>query len=122
MSRIRSRDTRPELIVRRLLHAQGLRYRTHVVGVPGRPDSSSAEQELSCSSTAIFGMGGNSRTGRRCSAPTGARRSSATCAATPDNFDELERQGWTVIRLWEHEIEADAHGCAERVVCAVQTR
>jgi hypothetical protein len=36
MSRIRSRDTRAELVVRRLLHARGLRYRTHVPGLDWR--------------------------------------------------------------------------------------
>ena len=38
MSRIRSRDTKPELTIRRLLHANGLRYRVHVKSLPGRPD------------------------------------------------------------------------------------
>lgn len=37
MSRIRSRDTRPELALRRLLHAAGFRYRLHRK-MPGRPD------------------------------------------------------------------------------------
>ncbi|WP_311721305.1 very short patch repair endonuclease [Sphingomonas sp. BK345] len=38
MSRIRSRDTKPELLLRRALHARGLRYRLHVRDLPGRPD------------------------------------------------------------------------------------
>ena len=38
MSRIRGRDTDPELRVRRYLHASGLRYRLHVKGLPGKPD------------------------------------------------------------------------------------
>lgn len=38
MSGIRSRDTKPELVVRRFLHSQGLRYRLHVRNLPGRPD------------------------------------------------------------------------------------
>jgi len=38
MSRIRSRDTKPEMIVRRHLHALGLRYRLHDSKLPGRPD------------------------------------------------------------------------------------
>ena len=38
MSRIRGVDTKPELAVRRALHAQGYRYRIHVRGLPGRPD------------------------------------------------------------------------------------
>src|ERR1700674_4838408 len=38
MARIRSKDTAPELAVRRYLHAKGLRYRLHHAGLPGKPD------------------------------------------------------------------------------------
>jgi DNA mismatch endonuclease, patch repair protein len=38
MSAIRGRDTKPEIRVRRLLHAAGFRFRLHVKGLPGRPD------------------------------------------------------------------------------------
>lgn len=38
MSRIRGGDTQPEMRVRRLLHAMGLRYRLHGKQLPGKPD------------------------------------------------------------------------------------
>lgn len=38
MSRIRGKDTKPELKVRRALWAEGLRYRLHVKDLPGKPD------------------------------------------------------------------------------------
>lgn len=38
MSRIRSKDTKPELLVRRYLHARGYRYRINVKRLPGTPD------------------------------------------------------------------------------------
>ncbi len=38
MSRIRARDTKPEMILRRGLHAKGLRFRLHRKDLPGRPD------------------------------------------------------------------------------------
>lgn len=38
MSRIRSKDTKPEMLVRRFLHAHGFRYRLHVKHLPGKPD------------------------------------------------------------------------------------
>lgn len=38
MSRVRGKDTKPELIIRRGLHARGLRYRLHDKKLPGRPD------------------------------------------------------------------------------------
>jgi len=38
MSRIRSKDTKPEWSVRRLVHRMGYRYRLHAKELPGRPD------------------------------------------------------------------------------------
>lgn len=38
MSRIRGRDTKPEFVIRRLLHGLGFRYRLHQGDLPGRPD------------------------------------------------------------------------------------
>jgi len=38
MSRIRSRDTTPEVFVRRLVHGMGYRFRLHVASLPGKPD------------------------------------------------------------------------------------
>jgi DNA mismatch endonuclease, patch repair protein len=38
MSRVKSKDSRPEMIVRRVVHAMGYRYRLHVKDLPGRPD------------------------------------------------------------------------------------
>ena len=38
MANIKGKDTKPEMIVRRLLFAQGYRFRLHVVGLPGTPD------------------------------------------------------------------------------------
>jgi DNA mismatch endonuclease (patch repair protein) len=38
MSRIRGKDSKAELIVRRLIHAAGFRYRLHVAKLPGKPD------------------------------------------------------------------------------------
>ncbi len=38
MSRVRSRDTKPEMRVRRLVHSMGYRYRLHARDLPGRPD------------------------------------------------------------------------------------
>jgi DNA mismatch endonuclease (patch repair protein) len=38
MGKIRSTDTRPELVVRRLVHGMGYRYRLHRKELPGKPD------------------------------------------------------------------------------------
>lgn len=38
MSRVKGKDTKPEMVVRRYLHALGFRYRLHVKHLPGKPD------------------------------------------------------------------------------------
>lgn len=38
MARVRSRDTRPEMVVRSLVFSLGYRYRLHAKDLPGRPD------------------------------------------------------------------------------------
>ena len=38
MSRIKSKNTKPELVVRKLLHAAGFRFRLHITDLPGTPD------------------------------------------------------------------------------------
>lgn len=38
MSRVKAKNTRPEMAVRRLLHAAGYRYRLHARDLPGKPD------------------------------------------------------------------------------------
>src|SRR5579875_3014477 len=38
MSRIKAKNTKPEMLVRKFLHANGFRYRLHVKDLPGKPD------------------------------------------------------------------------------------
>ncbi len=38
MSRVRSKDTKPEMVIRRLVHGLGFRFRLHVRDLPGNPD------------------------------------------------------------------------------------
>jgi DNA mismatch endonuclease (patch repair protein) len=38
MSRIKGKDTKPEMLVRRFLHANGFRYKLHDKNLPGKPD------------------------------------------------------------------------------------
>jgi DNA mismatch endonuclease (patch repair protein) len=38
MSRIKGKDTKPEMLVRKFLHAQGFRYKLHDKKLPGKPD------------------------------------------------------------------------------------
>lgn len=103
MSRIRGRDTKPELVVRRGLHARGLRFRLHRRDLPGRPDL-----VLPRYRTAIF-IHGCFWHGHHCpmfkwpaTRPDfwkrkigGNRERDAAAVAA------LRREGWRVLLIWE---------------------
>lgn len=45
MAKVRSKDTKPEMAVRRLVHGMGYRYRLHCAALPGRPDLAFASRK-----------------------------------------------------------------------------
>ena len=55
MSRIRGKNTKPERIVRSMLHAMGYRFRVHKKDLPGKPDITLPKHKKSFSFTVVFG-------------------------------------------------------------------
>ncbi|MGW4301863.1 very short patch repair endonuclease [Streptomyces sp. NPDC004646] len=111
MSRQGSRDTAPEVAVRRLLHAQGMRYRVNVP-VPGMPRRT-IDIVFGRAKVAIF-MDGCFWHG----CPQHATQPKANAAWWRAKLDKnvtrdlettrhLESMGWTVLRFWEHESAED---------------
>jgi DNA mismatch endonuclease (patch repair protein) len=105
MAAIRSKDTTPELAVRRYLHARGLRYRLHPRDLPGRPDL-----VFSALRTCIFVHGcfwhgcPHCIDGRRQvqSNTTYWIPKIATNRARDDRHRQtLQAAGWTVFTIWE---------------------
>lgn len=104
MSRIRGRDTRPEIGLRRALHARGLRYRLHDRRLPGRPDIVFPRFRAACF---VHGCFWHRHAG--CSyATTPATRAAfwsakfeANVARDARNRVELLAVGWRVAVVWE---------------------
>jgi DNA mismatch endonuclease, patch repair protein len=104
MSRIRSSETKPELAVRRMLHARGLRFRLHRKDLPGRPDLVLPKYR-----TAIFvhGCFWHQHSGCRLASKPKTRRGywEPKLARNVDrdgrNKAELELLGWRVETIWE---------------------
>lgn len=105
MSRIRSRDTAPELAVRRAIHSAGLRYRLHRKGLPGRPDLIFPGRRLALF---VHGCFWHQHGCRLSHAPASRldywgpklRRNKERDA---ENADSLTAAGWTVMCVWECE-------------------
>lgn len=117
----RSRDTRPEVAVRRAVHALGMRYRVGVRPIPTLRRT--ADLVFTRAKVAVFVDGcfwhgcpehylaPRSNAGFWSSKVERNRRRDA------DTTDRLRSQGWTVLRFWEHE---DAATAALRVQASVQ--
>lgn len=112
MSRITGRNTKPELLLRSLLHRRGFRFRLHVKDLPGRPDIVFPKLRI-----AIFvhGCFWHRHPGcRNATMPSTrpefwAAKFEANVERDARNSAALEEVGWTVLTVWECELEHDAH-------------
>lgn len=122
MSLIRSKDTRPELTIRRLLHARGLRFRKHMPGLPGKPDLVFVSAKVVVFVDGDFWHGWRLPIWRHKLAPYWRRKIEGNRRRDQRTFRRLRRRGWYVLRLWEHQIERGAERCIDRVEAAVRPR
>ena len=104
MANIRSKDTKPELVVRTLLRELGIRYRLNVRTLPGKPDITVGPRKLAIFVHGCFWHRHSCRLGKATPATNTAfwaskfadnqRRDRATRKA-------LKLLGWRVITVWE---------------------
>lgn len=119
----RSRDTSPELAVRRLLHAAGLRYRVAFRPLPNLRRT--ADIVFTKPRIAVFIDGcywhacPEHRTVARSNAVYWSEKLARNVARDADTTSQLEEAGWTVLRFWEHEDPADV---AATVASAVRSQ
>ncbi|MBF0887823.1 MULTISPECIES: very short patch repair endonuclease [Gluconobacter] len=111
MSRIRGRDTAPEIRLRSLLHRVGFRFRLHTKDLPGKPDIVLPKYH-----TVIFvhGCFWHRHEGCRNATKPSTRtefwqaKFDGNVARDKRNKAALEAAGWTVITVWECELKANA--------------
>ncbi|HED8873731.1 very short patch repair endonuclease [Pseudomonas aeruginosa] len=109
MSGIRGRDTKPEMTVRKFLHARGYRFRLHRKDLPGRPDL-----VLPRFKTCIFIHGCFWHHHEGCRFATLPKtRADFWAQKLRDNVErdrrvqeELVRKGWRVLTIWECELKS----------------
>ena len=103
MSSIPSRNTRPELYVRRLLWADGFRYRLHVKRLPGSPDLVLAKYHLTVFVHGCFWhQHGCSRAKRPSSNQEyWDRKLDGNVSRDSRDRIRLEELGWVVVTIWE---------------------
>ena len=118
MARIKSKDTAPEVFVRRLLHGLGYRYRLHRHDLPGRPDL-----VFSSRRKVVFVNGCFWHYHRECShahIPASNRdywleKLMRTRIRDERNLAKLEELGWDVAIIWQCQLR-DLDGITRRLV------
>ncbi|HXK50266.1 MAG TPA: DNA mismatch endonuclease Vsr [Clostridiales bacterium] len=121
MSRIRSRDTKPELLVRSYLHKKGFRFslngkvskKTYYKGVlPGKPDIVLPKYKMVIF---VHGCFWHRHIGcSRCTFPKSnteywLNKFNDTISRDKDNTERLSNTDWNVITLWECELKKNVY-------------
>ncbi len=106
MARIRGKDTKPELLVRSLLHGMGYRFRLHRKDLPGKPDIVLPKYE---SVVLVHGCFWHRHKGCQYAYMPKTRVSfwkkkfKENIDRDKNNLSQLEELGWNVLTVWECE-------------------
>lgn len=119
MQAIRSRDTKPERLIRSLLHAQGLRYRVAAKPLPSLRRTADIVFRPSKLAVFIDGCYWHGCPEHYVSPKTNpgywSDKVARNMARDRDTDEKLRAAGWTVLRFWEHE---PAEDCAVKIAAA----
>lgn len=106
MSRVKGKGTGPEMVIRRLAHSLGMRFRLHKSELPGRPDLAFPRYR-----TVLFVHGCFWHRHAGCKKATSPKskvvyweeKFRANVERDARNATELDRMGWRVLTVWECE-------------------
>jgi len=106
MSRIRGKDTRPEKLVRSLLHKNGFRFRLHVKDLPGKPDIVLPKYKKIIEVRGCFWHMHDCKYGKvkpKNNSEFWEKKRQATVKRDMKNLRKLKNEGWQVLVVWECE-------------------
>ena len=116
MQAVKSKHTKPEMIVRRLLHGMGYRYRLHRKDLPGRPDIAFVSRRKAIFVHGCFWHGHGCSKGRLPKSRLDYWQPKVDENKKRDRTkqEQLEELGWRVLVVWQCEI-ADIDILAKRL-------
>lgn len=123
MARIKSKNTQPELLIRKILTQLGARYRLHRKDLPGSPDVAMPGRRLAIFVHGCFWHGHDCARGSR--APKTNRdywlaKVARNTARDARNVIDLTSAGWRVETIWECEMK-DREGLTRRLSALLDT-
>ena len=122
MSRIKGKDTGLEVRVRSDLHKKGFRFRKHLKGLPGKPDVVFTRAKIAVFIDGDFWHGYRFSTWKHKVSDFWKIKISKTIERDTKNHHQLRDMGWTVIRLWQHDLERNYEICVQKIVSALKMK
>ena len=109
MRRVRSSGTQPEIMVRKILRGMGIKYRSCLSSLPGKPDLVIAKQQKAIFVHGCFWHGHHCEGGRLPKSNRSYWRSKQTKNALRDSrtIRALRSKGWKLMVIWECETRGD---------------
>ena len=108
MRKVKSKDTKPEIIVRRLVHRMGYRFRLHRKELPGTPDLVFPLRKKVIFVNGCFWHGHDCKHGARIPSENRdywVKKISGNVNRDMKNTDELAVLGWRTLVIWECELK-----------------
>lgn len=115
MARIRGKHTQPERIVGELLTSLGLEPELHVSDLPGQPDFVLRDQRIAIFVDGDFWHGWRFPKWRLKLSERWEQKIEANRRRDRRNHARLRRQGWKVLRIWEHQTADEPERLATRL-------
>lgn len=116
MSSIPSKDTKVEWILRSRLWKEGLRYRTHKKELPGKPDIIFSKEKIAVFIDGDFWHGwGWKELKPKLKNDYWREKIKKNMERDNKTNKELRKNGWDVLRIWEHELRNNPEECVLRV-------
>lgn len=107
MSRIRSKNTKPEIAVRKMLHQNGIRYRLHAGDLPGKPDISNKKKKFAVFINGCFWHqhpGCRRATVPKTNADYWKPKLKKNSMKVIDDVKIIQRMGYSAFTIWECEV------------------
>lgn len=120
MSRIRGRDTKPERDTLALLRSVGIDPEPQARDLPGKPDFVLREHGVAIFVDGSFWHGWRFPAWKHKLSEKWEAKIEATRKRDRRNHARLRRAGWTVIRLWDFQLEKNPEHCVRRVLDALE--
>jgi len=117
MSAIKSKNTKPEVLLGSMMHRAGLRYRKHAKDLPGRPDFVFRSLKIAVFVDGDFWHGYKLHEWEHKLSPGyWDKKIKGNVERDCVNREALRTAGWRVIRIWEHQLK----NCPELMLKCVQ--